>query len=166
MNFNKTDEIKKTIEDVLQMLTVSFDDVEQKDEGFGLVFTVKTNHANLLIGSDGSHLLALNHVIKRIMEKKRGSAPRIGFTVDVNNYQRKRNEELKSKVLMLAERVRSFHRNMDMDPMSPYERMVIHAILLHEDEVETESVGIGRERHVVIKYKDNSNSATVKEGDF
>ena len=39
-----------------------------------------------------------------------------------------------------------------MDPMSPYERMIVHSIFSEDPQIKTGSVGEGRERRVVIEY--------------
>ena len=74
------------------------------------------------------------------------------FTIDVNNYQEKKNEDIKNKATMMAERARFFKNNVEMIPMNPYERMIVHSLFTASEDIETESTGKGRERRVVIKY--------------
>ena len=63
---------------------------------------------------------------------------------------------MQNKAKMLAERAKSLHVDVEMEPMTPYERMVVHTTLAGDLEVETASVGFGKDRKVVIKYK-NTN---------
>ncbi|MEK7526803.1 MAG: R3H domain-containing nucleic acid-binding protein, partial [Patescibacteria group bacterium] len=58
---------------------------------------------------------------------------------------------------IMAERARSFKTNMELEPMSPYERMIIHSALESLPDIKTESVGFGRGRKVVIKYVESVN---------
>ncbi|MFC1775290.1 protein jag [Patescibacteria group bacterium] len=144
---------KKIIEDVLNKLSVSFDDVEAIDRGESFVFMIRTQDARYLIGSRGANLSALNHVVKRVAEQQNDSDERLRFIVDVNNYQENRNEEIKNKAVIIASRVKSFKTSAEMDPMSSYERMLVHSALADDCDVETESTGFGRDRRVVIKCK-------------
>ncbi len=147
--------IKKIIEDILNQLTVLFDDIEIIDREGSFVFMVRTQDARHLIGSRGANLSALNHIIRRVVEQKNDTDERFRFIVDVNNYQQNRNEEIKNKAIVLASRVKSFETSTEMDPMSSYERMLVHATLTDDSDIETESTGFGRDRRVVIKFKAN-----------
>ena len=53
---------------------------------------------------------------------------------------------------MMAERARSFQYDVELSPMSSYERLIIHTTLSDAPNVKTESQGEGRNRRVVIKY--------------
>ena len=149
----KKETIKKIIEDVLNKLTVSFDDIEVVDRDGSFVFMVRTQDVRSLIGSMGANLSAFNHVVKRVVDQKNDTDERIKFIIDVNNYQEHKNEEIKNKAVILASRVKSFKTNQEMDPMSSYERMLVHAVLADDDNIETESTGFGKDRRLVIKFK-------------
>ncbi len=150
-----TEMIKKTIEEFLNKLTVSFDSVEitNSDEGFVFMIRTKTD-SQILIGTKGVNLSSLNHVIKKIIEnnKEYNHENKIQFMVDVNDYQEKKSKEIKNKAYIMASRVKSFKTDAEMEPMSSYERMLVHSVLANDSCVETCSTGIGKDRHVVIKY--------------
>ena len=149
-----TEEIKHLIEETLDHLTTSYSSVDFTEDEIGTVFMVNTDEARLLIGNNGANLIALNHVIKRMVDKKKKEGEEhVSFTIDVNSYQKQKNEELKNKAKLLAERAKALGTDVEMDPMTPYERMVIHTTLANDIGVETHSVGFGKDRKVVIKYK-------------
>ena len=190
----ETQFIKKTIEDLLSLLDVSYELTIINDESTGTTcFHIKTEDPQILIGREGAHLAALSHIIKRIADKanlpasacacshadRPGVAPahlperprsqsgahlagrrqaggttkeQTSFVVDVNNYQGKKTEELKSKAAMLAERARYFKSDVEMSPATAYERMIIHSIFSNTKDIKTESMGEGKNRRVVIKY--------------
>ena len=83
-------------------------------------------------------------------EKIVGEEKRI--SVDINNRQQKQDETLKTKAKIIAERAREFKKDMEMEPMSSYERMVIHTALEGMPSIKTESAGIGKERRGIIKF--------------
>ena len=96
-------------------------------------------------------MLALNHLMKRIVDKKEDeSLP--SFLVDVNDYQKKRIDDIRARAHMLAERARYFKSSVEMDPMSSYERMIVHAEFTEVPDIKTESTGNGRDRRVVLRY--------------
>jgi spoIIIJ-associated protein len=97
----------------------------------------------------GERLKALNTLVRLIIDK-RGLDVR--FTIDVNGYYKAEVERLTGMAKMLAERARSLRANVELDPMRPFDRMVVHAALTGEKDVATESAGFGRDRKVVIKY--------------
>ena len=143
------DEIKTIIETLLRHLHVSFDSIEIVSEADREVFSIQTPDSNLLIGSRGAHLFAFSHLVKKIVAKKDREKQ---FTVDVNDYQGKASENLKAMAKIMGERARSLRTNVELQPMSSYERMMIHAFFQDAQDIKTESVGDGDRRRVVIKY--------------
>lgn len=148
--------IKETIEHILDMLSVNarLTKVVEINNGEILKFSIETEEPHILIGEDGKTLLALNHLVKKIFEQQslKKKFKRLNFIVDANDYQEKRIEDLRGKVQMMAERARFFKSSVELIPMNPYERMLVHSLFTDVLDIETESVGMGRERRVVIKY--------------
>ncbi len=113
-------------------------------------FHVKDGHT--LIGRDGETLHAITHILKRIIEQKYNEETAKGFTLDINDFYKKRVEQLKTTAHMLAERARFFKSSIDLDPMNPFERRIVHEYLQSYTDISTDSVGEGKNRHIVIKY--------------
>jgi len=149
-------EIIEILRKLLGHLGVAVTDItEERDERTAsLRFVVATPDSALLIGEHGTRLLALNHIMKRIVERE--GAP-TSFFVDVNDYQKKRIDDIRTKAHILAERARYFKSAIEMDPMSSYERMIVHAEFTETPDIVTESAGFGRERHVIIKFSEEKN---------
>ncbi len=149
-----SDDMKQLVIDMLNHMKVSYSEIEVKDSDGRVRVCVQSEAPRFLIGGNGQNLQALNHVIKRIAENRNAETP---FSVDVNNYQETALEGVKNKALVIAERVRSYKTSIEMDPMSSYERMVVHSVLSEQPDVTTESSGMGRERRVVVKYSPSSS---------
>ena len=147
--------IRETLETLLGHLGVVITDivVETDPQTKSSRFVVSTPDSAILIGEHGARLLALNHVMKRIIE--RGEAPTEPFLIDVNDYQKKRIDDIRAKAHMLAERARYFKSSVEMDPMSSYERMIVHAQFGEANDIVTESTGQGRDRRVIIRYTES-----------
>ena len=145
--------IKSLLEQILEKLTVT-GEVEILEDSETPCFIVRTREAGVLIGENGQHLVALNHLLKKLCESefKRQNLEDVRFFLDINDYQAKKNEELKNLAKMTAQRVRYFKKEIELEPMSSYERRIIHAALTEYPDITTESKGEGLERRVIIKF--------------
>ena len=112
-----------------------------------------------LIGMHGDTIHALDHLVKRMVEQKlhaEEGAEMPLFLVDIDEYRARQIRDLQTKAKMMAERARSFQYDVELSPMSAYERLIIHTALQSEPNVKTESQGGGRNRRVVIEYSAES----------
>lgn len=110
-----------------------------------------------LIGPQGEHLRALNSVARRLVEQKYGEES-ANFFIDVNGYREAQMERLRQSARMLAQRARLFKHDVELEPMSAYERLVVHELFAEDPEIKTESAGEGKFRHVVLKYKSSATA--------
>ncbi|OGF68965.1 hypothetical protein A3H65_00180 [Candidatus Giovannonibacteria bacterium RIFCSPLOWO2_02_FULL_45_14] len=141
--------IKEIVEEVLTKIGI-FGDVSIFETADNTQFQIRTQEAGLLIGEGGENLIALNHLVKRLAEAKLGKIP-APFSVDVNDYQKQKAEEIKDLARLSAQRVRYFKKEIQLRPMSSYERRIVHAILTEYPDIITQSVGDEPNRKVVIK---------------
>jgi spoIIIJ-associated protein len=147
----ENDEIQKTLAGLLEKMGIAVDSIEVVDAAGHTLFTVHTKDSGVIIGSGGETLHALNHLMKKIFETDR-EAEEKRFVIDVNGYHLKHIKSLEGQAKMLAERARTFKYDVEMSPMSPYDRLIVHASLQESPEIKTESQGEGKLRHIVIKY--------------
>lgn len=151
----QTDEIKKIIEEVVSRTALTYDSIDHSiDEMDGAVwFLIKSPDSKLFIGKNGETLEALNHLIRKIVENRFRATPLPhSVVVDVNEYQKKKTDNIKAIAHMMAERARFFKASVSIDPMSAFERKIVHTFLENSKNITTESSGQGPARHVVIKY--------------
>ena len=153
---NKEKNTKKLIEDILGSMGVRYDIVEETDDPITQkkLFIIKSPESGLLIGDRGETFQALSHLIRRIASK--GLEEMADFSIDVNDYRASMVEKLKIKAGMLANRARDMKTNVEMEPMTSYERLIIHGALSGQPNIKTESVGEGKDRRLVIKYVESS----------
>jgi spoIIIJ-associated protein len=145
------EKIKKTIEDLFKLMSCTISNYEFKEEDQMYWCSVETPDSGFMIGRDGETLKSLNHLIQKMTEKDiNETTPRI--ILDVNGYQKKHFENLKNTAHMMAERARYFKSNIEFDPMTAFDRRIIHLFLEGAKDIKTESEGFGPERRVVIKY--------------
>lgn len=120
--------------------------------GHRTVVAVSSPDSARLIGPNGEHLRALNMIARRLVEQKYGEDA-ANFLIDVNGYHETAMEKVRQGARMLAQRARLFKHDVDLEPMSSYERLVVHELFAEDPEIKTESAGEGKFRHIVLKYK-------------
>ncbi len=155
--------IEEALRGILDSLGAAYTGISTEEIAGQRIFAIHTDDARTLIGPHGDAVHALDYLVKKIAEHKlfpqaEAGAPekeggeRLHFLVDVNDYRTKQIKDLQAKALMMAERARSFQYDVELSPMSAYERLIVHTTLADAPNVKTESQGEGRNRRVVIKY--------------
>lgn len=159
------DKIESILKGLLDAFGADYSGIVKTTIAGQTMFAVQTADARQLIGMHGDTVYAIDHLVKKIAEKQLMSekaptgddndaahASGLQFLIDVNDYRSKQIKELETKALVMAERARSFQYDVELTPMSSYERLIIHTVLAGAPHVKTESQGEGRNRRVVIKY--------------
>lgn len=100
-----------------------------------------------LVGPEGEVLDALQELTRLAVQTKTGERTRL--MLDVAGFRRGRRRELESLGAETVERVRSGGEPVALEPMTPFERKVIHDVVA-EAGLRSESEGEGAQRHVVI----------------
>ena len=143
--------LTETISKLLSLLELDVEDIVVSG-GHRTVVAITSKDHQHLIGPRGEHLRALNTVARRLVETKHGEGT-AAFLIDINGYHEEKMEVVRANARMLAQRARLFKHDVDMDPMSSYERLVIHELFADDPEIKTESAGEGKFRHVVLKCR-------------
>ncbi len=149
--------LKRVASELLSLLGFEAEKIDVSS-GHRTVVSVSSKDSHELIGPHGEHLRALNTLARRLVEVKHGEAAG-NFLIDVNGYHEEKMEGVRANARMLAQRARLFKHEVEMSPMSPYERLVVHELFTDDPEIQTESRGEGKFRHIVLKYKEGSASS-------
>lgn len=147
-------ELQSFITELLKKLDVEFSEIAVSD-GARTVVAIASSDSKRLIGPRGEHLKALNMLARRLVEAKFGEDA-ANFLLDINGYHEAQLEVVRQNARMLAQRARLFKRDVEMSPMSAYERLVVHELFAEDPEIKTESAGEGKFRHIVLKYSASS----------
>lgn len=143
--------LKKIIADLCSALGVEVASLEM-GSGARCVVSINSPDSQSLIGPRGEHLRALNMLARRLVEAKHGEET-ANFLIDVNGYQESQLEVVRQSARVLAQRARLFKHDVDLAPMNPYERLVVHELFAEDPDIKTESAGEGKFRHIVLKYR-------------
>ncbi|MEN8098533.1 MAG: RNA-binding cell elongation regulator Jag/EloR [Chloroflexota bacterium] len=144
--------------DLIELMEIDADiDVQIKTEegerASSMVVEFYGNDLGFLIGRRGETMLALQHIMRLIINKQVRS--RVNLMVDVEGYRSRREEALNKLAVRVADQVTRKNRAISLEPMSSYDRRVVHICLRNHPTVYTESVGEGDRRKVTI-YPKNS----------
>ncbi len=122
--------------------------------------------ASLLIGHHGDTLDALQYLANLASAQKNvhGERDKTRVTVDIEGYRAKREETLRALARRMAAKALRLHRSVMLEPMSAYERRIIHYEVQSIEGVSTNSVGSDNNRKIVIYLTDKKTDTTVGEG--
>ncbi len=120
----------------------------QDDEEAPWILHVQGNDLVMLVGRRGETLSALQYVTRLIASRE--LQRRANIVLDVEGYKSRREKQLQRLAARMAEQALQIGRTVSLEPMSPYERRIIHLALRDHPDVTTESVGEGQYRKVTI----------------
>lgn len=101
----------------------------------------------VVIGHRGETLDALQHLVSLAANNSGGY---FKVTLNIGDYREKREQTLVSLAQRVAEQVKRNSRNRALEPMSAYERRIIHTAVQEIEGVSSASIGEGKNRRVVI----------------
>lgn len=117
-------------------------------DGEKIEIEIKTTNTSAVIGRRGEVLDAIQCIAGAVANIGREEYRRV--VVDCENYRAQREEKLKAVAVAKAAKAVERKKRVALEPMSPYERRVIHSILADNEEVTTISEGKEPMRRVVI----------------
>lgn len=130
-------------------------DVEIKSEDSAMDINISGDDMGIIIGRRGETLAALQYLTSLVVSRRVGGFTRI--TLDTEDYKKRREETLIRLANKTAEKVCRYRRNLTLEPMSPYERRIIHSALQSNPGVNTYSIGDEPRRRVVVVYNKASD---------
>ena len=116
-----------------------------------LYVNIHGENMGILIGKRGATLDALQYLVN--LAVNRGGAPAFSVVIDTENYRKRRRETLEGLARTLARKVKTTKAPVSLEPMTRFERHIIHTTLQGDRNVRTFSEGSEPYRHVVITAK-------------
>jgi spoIIIJ-associated protein len=142
---------KKYVEDTLSFFGINVDVYATADEDVIEINVPNTYLSNLLIGKNGDTLRSLQFLVRSTLIQKNAELTRVN--VDVADYKRRHNDRIAEQAEKWAHEVLASGEPMNLRPMNPAERRVVHKVLADYSQLSTESEGEGRDRHIVLSKK-------------
>lgn len=116
----------------------------------GIFLNIESETDGLLIGRRGETLDALQYITSLYLNKGRKDSNYVRVSVDTEGYRSRREESLRKLARSKAIQVSRTGRAIEMEPMNPYERRILHSALQDFRGVTTHSEGEEPNRRVVI----------------
>jgi spoIIIJ-associated protein len=139
---------KETLEKILASLGFPAT-VEEHQLEEGVLLDVKTEDAGRLIGRQGQALADLQYITNRLLFQQDASAPKV--MVDVGGYRAQAREALVKKAKDAAEKVRRWGDTVELEPMTAFDRRVVHQAIKDDPDVETHSVEVdGTDKKAIL----------------
>ncbi len=172
-------ELSLTLKEVKEGEDMSFDFVKTVISDIGLDavatlyscddgtrrITITGNDASTLIGHHGDTLDALQYLANLASARKNinGERDKSRVTLDIEGYRAKREETLRALARRMAAKALRNKRSVMLEPMSAYERRIIHSEVQNIEGVSTNSVGSDNNRKIVIFLTDKKPQGIFEE---
>ena len=142
--------VKEFLEDFIKNLPEGTKYTIDSDEK-GLNVAISNEKLGFLIGYRGETLYALQSILSAVASKN--LEQKIRVILDIEGYKAKREKTLEDLAEKVAKTVIKTRKSVTLEPMLPYERIIIHSKLQGNLRVETVSIGEEPHRKVVISLK-------------
>lgn len=164
-------ELSEILDNLLGLLLLEGSYEIEEDEN-GINVLIETKDAGRLIGSGGQSLDGLQLIVNQILFRKtslstdppREASEYKRVILDVGGWRKQKEEELQASAKSWINEVLEKGKDLELEPMSPWQRRIVHMVVSESDGVESESAGEGRDRHIVIKLKSQNSNVKTKEG--
>ena len=153
------EQLSEVLDNILGLLLLEGSyEIEEGEEGF--LVSIDTTDAGRLIGARGESLEGLQLLVNQLVSRKIGGglAPSgvEGFKrviLDVSGWKKNKEAELKSRAQDLGQQVLETGKPVELEPQPAWQRRIVHMVIQQTAGLVSESVGEGRDRHIVIKLK-------------
>ncbi len=117
---------------------------------------ISGDDASTLIGHHGDTLDALQYLANLASARKNinGERDKSRVTIDIEGYRAKREDTLRALARRMAAKALRNKRSVMLEPMSAYERRIIHSEIQNVEGVSTNSIGSDNNRKIVIFLTD------------
>lgn len=137
------------INEIAKEMKIDDLEINQTKEGKFVYLQLNSKKAALLIGKRGQTLNALESLAQLVANKFSNSF--IIIKLDVGNYREKRQESLEQLAERMADKAVRTGNKVEFEPMTSFERKIIHNALSVRVDIETYSVGTDPNRYLVIE---------------
>ena len=139
---------KKYLEDILSFFGLNTD-IYATSEDDVIELNVPSTHLNgFLIGQKGETMRALQYLVGSALRNGGHEYSRVN--IDVADYKKSKADRLAEIAVEWIDAVKKSNEPMSLRPMNSADRRIIHKVASAAG-LSTESVGEGRDRHIVLK---------------
>jgi spoIIIJ-associated protein len=138
--------VKRLVENILEKMDIPGMVTSFHEEGNVLVTTIDSFEGEkYLKANQGAAITAMEYLINKIYRDSEYEV-----RLDIGGFREKQNDDLKSRAIQLAAKVKESGQEYKMEPMPPHQRKIVHKTLENNPDVKTFAVGNGDRRRVII----------------
>ncbi len=141
------DALAELLEEIVDGLGLEADVEVEEQEGV-LTGRIEGEDVGLFIGRHGQTIDAVQHLAQRVVFPEGPSSVRV--VIDANGYRERRAEALRGEADDAADDALNTGKPVELDPLPPFERRIVHEYLRERGDVETHSEGNEPERYLVV----------------
>lgn len=143
------DKVRNFLSDLFEKMEIEVEVVlDYKEEEGVIEIELKGSEMGLLIGKRGQTLDSIQFLTSLVANNNREDYVKI--KMDTENYRERRRQTIENLAKNIASKVKKTRKPAYLEPMNPYERRIIHAVLQNDKYVETYSEGEEPFRKVVV----------------
>lgn len=150
--YDEKQTVYKFLRDVLNNMDIKAEIKINKDAN-NMYINLIGPKMGAIIGRRGQTLDSLQYLVSLVVNKNADRENYIKVILDTEDYRRKREETLERLAERMASKVIKLGRRVELEPMNPYERRIIHASLQDYPGITTYSEGEEPFRKVIISKK-------------
>lgn len=154
--------VSEILENILGMLGLegSFEANEGPEE---IKVTIEASDPGKLIGFGGETLDALQLIANQILNRQLNKDEKFKrVIIDVAGWRQNKEADLERRARVWAEEVLENKEPVELEPMPSWQRRIVHLIVSEVEGVSSESVGEGRDRHLVIRIAEKVEKPKAK----
>ena len=150
--FSVEESVKEFLKSVFHAMDMAVEIIVKVNEEEKLIeVDLKGDDMGILIGKRGQTLDSLQYLTNLAVNKHSENYYKV--KVDTEDYRKRRKDTLENLAKNIAYKVKRTKRSVDLEPMNPFERRIIHSALQNDKYVTTHSEGEEPYRHVVVSLK-------------
>jgi spoIIIJ-associated protein len=125
-------------------------DIDIKDDNDRTVLEIQTADTELVIGRRGVVIDALQHLVNKAVFKERSGEKGKPLVVDAGGFRDKQVERLRGIATKMAEKALQTKQIVELQPMSPHDRRIVHMAIAEIQGLSSRSEGEGEDRHILL----------------
>ncbi len=139
----------KFLKGILKRMEIDAD-IEIAEEGDKIILDIQCESVERIIGRRGQVIDALQHLVGKAVYRQRSGSRGKPIVVDAGGYRLKQIERLEALAERMSKKAIKTQSIVELNPMTPHDRRIVHMALADVEGVTTRSEGEGEDRHVLV----------------
>lgn len=145
------EKVKNILKDIFEITGESNIKYDVKLFENQILVEINGDNVSHLIGYKGKTIESIQSILNSMLQREDEEYGKV--FLEINGYKKQKEEKLRRLANKMADNVIKFRKPIKLEPMSAYERLIIHNEISKRTDVETESFGEEPRRRVMIRKK-------------